>query len=203
VLTLPSVTLGSLKTRLGKEWVISYLTMWVIELNDNSNVKNKMSDPQIEFTAERIYESYSLKITDLTLFFRNIKEGVYGGFYETLSSEKIMEWLGQYYNLRCEYGEMNAQQNSSGFSVSKDKIDKSVIGEMFKGVGEEKVEHDHPKRGQGMRIKNMMYAKILQTPTKEIKEYIINNDVNSEFYDEKIYKEFEDELDRRLKTSQD
>lgn len=187
---------------MGKEWVVAYLTMWLIELNDNSNVKTKMSEAQMDFTAERIYESYSLKITDLTLFFRNIKEGVYGGFYENLSQEKIMEWLKIYYDLRCEYGQMQAQSNHNKFSATKDKLPTEVIEKIFKGVGEQKVEHKSEKSGLGIRTKNFLDLKILKSPTEDLKQYLINNDSTSEFYDENIYELVEKELDKRQKQPQ-
>lgn len=177
--------------------------MWLIELNDDSNVKMKMTDAQIEFTAVRIYESYSLKVTDLTLFFRNIKEGVYGQFYENLSREKIMEWLAEYYKLRCEYGEMQAQCNHENFSMIKDPIPKELIEKMFEGVGEEKIEHHHEKNGIGKRINKIittdLISKIKTESTEFLKEYLIKHDFNSKTYDETVYKLIETELDIRLK----
>ncbi len=204
VLSLPSKTLGDFKGEYGKEWVIGYISMWLIELNDNSNVKTKMTDAQMEFTATRIYESYSLKVTDLTLFFRNIKEGVYGQFYENLSQEKIMEWLSQYFDLRCEYGQMQSQSMDDDFSLTKDAISPEVAKEMFKGVGEEKVEYNHEKNGGlGSRIKKVITidlpTKIKEYTTDELKEYLINNDVDSKNYDEFVYKLIEKELDERNK----
>jgi len=94
---LPSKSLTQLKNDYGKDWVIGYISMWLLDLNDNSNVKQKMNGTQIEFTAERIYDTYFIKVTDLTLFFRNIKEGKYGGYYENMSQEKIMEWMRIYF----------------------------------------------------------------------------------------------------------
>lgn len=201
VFNLPSKTLGDFKRVYGKEWVIGYISMWLIELNDDSNVKTKMSDAQMEFTATRIYETYSLKVTDLTLFFRNIKEGVYGQFYENLGQEKIMGWLAEYYKLRCEYGEMQAQCNHENFSMTKDPIPKEIVNEMFKGVGSEKVVHDHEKDGLGKRINRVITKDLVTTIKSEsldfLKEYLINNDYNSKTYDETIYKLVETEIDLR------
>lgn len=160
MLNLPSKSLGEFKRDYGKEWVIGYVCMWLIDLNDQANVKTKMNDPQIEFIAERIYETYPLKITDLTLFFRNVKEGVYGSFYENLSGEKIMEWLKEYFDLRCEYAQMQSQSNHQGFSATKDKLHPDVIKEMFKGVGEEKVIHEQKGDGLGSRYKNKLDNKM-------------------------------------------
>lgn len=201
VLTLPSKSLGDFKRAYGKEWVIGYISMWLIELNDDSNVKTKMTDAQMEFTAIRIYETYSLKVTDLTLFFRNIKEGVYGQFYENLSREKIMEWLAQYYKLRCEYGEMLSQGKHDAFSLTKDAINPEVAKKMFEDVGKEKVVHDHDKNSLGARTKNVitkdLIIEIKSWSTENLKKYLIENDYNSNNYSETISKLIESELDNR------
>ena len=194
---LPSKTLGDLKRDYGKEWIIGYVNLWLIDLNDNANIKNKMSEAQIEFTSERIYESYSLKVTDLTLFFRNIKEGVYGQYYESLSQEKIMSWLRIYYDLRCEYGEMMAQKKHDD-AVNLHELPKEVISELFKDVGVETVEFVKGA-GIGTRKKNLITAKIMSTPTDELKAYILEYDSTHEHFNEKIYSEVEMELDFRNK----
>jgi len=208
VLTLPSKSLGDFKREYGRNFVIGYVSTWLIELNDNSNVKTKMSDAQKEFTAERIYDMYCLKVTDLTLFFRNVKEGKYGGYYENLSQEKIMQWLSIYWDERCEYGQMMAQQNHEGFSATKDKLEPDVIKKIFKGVGE--VELDHSKRGNGSgaRMKrkvmnnrteylNNMLIQVKNQSTESLKEYLINTDVNSKAFDTQVYELAERELDSR------
>lgn len=175
--------------------------MWLIELNDDSNVKNKMTDAQMEFTAMRIYETYSLKVTDLTLFFRNIKEGVYGQFYENLSREKIMEWLAEYFKIRCEYGEMQSQCNHENFSILKDKINKDLIDKMFEGIGEEKINHDNKENRLGTRINKTitinLITKIKSETTEFLKNYLIKNSYGSKTYDETIYNLIETELDIR------
>lgn len=205
VFNLPAPSLGDFKRAYGKDWVVGYISMWLIELNDNSNVKNKMNDAQMEFTATRIFETYSLKVTDLTLFFRNVKEGVYGQFYESLSQEKIMEWLSQYYDLRCEYGQMQSQGNQTNFSLTKDSLSPEVVKEMFKGVGDEKVEYNHESNGIGSRIKNVLSVelptKIKSYTTKELREYLANNDFTSKTYDEVVYRLIESEIDLRNKRN--
>jgi len=203
VLNLPSKTLGQFKNEFGKDWVVGYLEMWLIELNDSTNVKTKMNPAQMEFTAIRIYESYSLKITDLTLFFRNIKEGVYGPFYENLSTDKIMSWLKEYYDLRCEYAQMYASNQHEKFSASKDKINPEVISEMFKGVGTEKVEFNHEKNTLGKRTKKVvvkdLIIEIKSWTTEDLREYLIKNDIESNNYSQTITKLIEAEIDLRNK----
>lgn len=202
-INLPSKTLGDFKRLYGKDWVVAYLNMWLIDLNDSSGVKNPMNDVQIEFTSERIYESYSLKVTDLTLFFRNIKEGVYGSFYENLSQEKIMGWLKEYFDLRCEYAQMSSQSRNDGYSVTKDKVHPDVVKKMFEGVGEEPVEFDHEKNGIGNRRKQVvtkdLITEIKAKTLKELQAYLINNDAKKEHYNEYIYTLVETEIDIRNK----
>ncbi len=217
-ISLPSKTLAQFKRDYGHEWVIGYISMWLIDLNDSANVKNKMNDVHIEFTAQRIFETYSLKVTDLTLFFRNIKEGVYGQYYENLSQEKIMEWLREYFDLRCEYAAMYSDDQHEKISMLKDGMHPKVVEEMFKGVGEEKTTYDHSTNGIGTRTKReMQKAKVItkQTdylnkmfwitkakPTEELKEYLINHDQTSDLYDPQVYELVERELDLRIKESQ-
>jgi len=133
---LPSKSLTQLKNAYGKDWVIGYISMWLLDLNDNSNVKQKMNGTQIEFTAERIYDTYFIKVTDLTLFFRNVKEGKYGHYYENLSQEKIMEWMRIYFDERCECAEILSQSKTEKFSVTKDKMHPDVIAK-FSEIGYE------------------------------------------------------------------
>lgn len=209
-IALPSKTLGEFNRTYGRDWVIGYVSMWLIELNDNANVKQKMSDAQIEFTAERIYDSYPLKITDLTLFFRNVKEGRYGSYYENMSQEKVMQWLHEYWDERCEAGELMSQGRHDGFSMSKDAIHPEVAKKMFEGVGEEKVEFDHEKDGLGKRTDRILtekagnnmieaYHKVKAMSLQELKDYLIEADVNSEDFNAYFYRLVEAELDVRNK----
>lgn len=208
VLSIPSKTMGRFKRDYGKDWVIGYLSMWLIDLNDNAQVKTKMRDSQIEFTAERIYESYSLTVADITFFFRNIKEGVYGPYYENISSEKIMEWLRQYFDMRCEYAQMHSQSGHDTFSINKDRMDAEVAKELFKGVGEVKIDHRRTGGGLGSRVKAKviknqvdfmtdMLLKVKESSDEQLKEYLLLNDKSSDLYDERIYEMVEKEIDFR------
>lgn len=171
---LPSKSLTELKKDYGKDWVIGYISMWLLDLNDNANVKQKMNGAQIEFTAERIYDTYFIKVTDLTLFFRNIKEGKYGGYYENMSQEKIMEWMRIYFDERCEYAEILSQSKGEKFSPTKDKLHPDVIkrlAEIAKEIEDEKNaiienntkktewEKEYEKNGMGKRLRDKFYKK--------------------------------------------
>lgn len=210
-ITLPSKTLGELCKSYGKEWIIGYISLWLIDLNDNANVKVKMNDTQIEFTSKRIYETYSLKITDLTLFFRNVKEGKYGIYYENLSQEKIMQWIALYFDERCECAQMHSQSSHEKFSLMKDKICPEVANKMADIVKNlDKAEHDHEKSGTGKRLKkavvknriqflNGMTLEIKKMDESQLKEYLLSCDIKSKDYDQELYEMVERELDRRKK----
>ncbi len=212
VLNLPAKTLGDFSRNFGKDWVIAYVSYWLIDLNDNSNVKQKMSDGQMEFTAQRIFEMYSLKVTDLTLFFRSVKEGKYGPFYENLSQDKIMNWLAQYWDERCEYAELSQQQKHDNFSLSKDKVHHEVVKKMFEGVGDEKASYEHETNGTGSRMKSALdnksmsesiaakYEKAYKMSDMELKDHIIKASYSDPDFDPSFYRIVETEMDRRLKA---
>lgn len=197
-LSLPSKTLVEFKREYGRQWAIDYVAIWLIELNDFLNLKTKMTDAQIEFTAAQIYDNYSLKVTDLTLFFKNVKAGVYGQFYESLGPEKILEWMDAYYEQRCEYAQMINEEKSN---INTLKVHPDVAKEMFKGVGDSKVEFDHEKSTLGKRERQTalkaLKAKIEQTSTKELKEYLADNDYGSDTYSELTAGLINAELDKR------
>ncbi len=212
MLNIPAKSLGDFNRQFGRDWVLGYISMWLIELNDNSNVKTKMSDGQMDFTAERIFDTYSLKVTDLTLFFRNVKEGKYGPYYENLSQDKIMSWLAEYWEERCEYAEMSQQQRHDKFSLSKDKINPEVAAKMFEGVGEEPVDHTGDGNGIGGRTKAFLSKgrnagvldklQHIRTMTlKELRDYIINTNAHDEGFDAYFFEMVEREIDIREKLS--
>lgn len=151
---LPSKSLTEFARDFGREWVLAYVTLWLIDLNDYSICKRKMSDAQIEHTAQRIYDEYRLKITDMTLFFARCKDEYYEASFESLTGAKVLRWLQMYFDERCEAAQMVSEKDHDKISLTKDPIDPKVIAKMFEGVGEEKVVHDHKGNGLGTRMWN-------------------------------------------------
>lgn len=196
-LTKPSKTVGELKRQYGRSWTVSYLMAWLVDLNDFANVKQPMSDAQIEFTANEML-NYSLKITDLTLFFKQIKSGKYGQYYENLGSDKILGWLEDYFNERCEVA-----TTIKNTPVKLTDVHPDVSKAMFRGVGQEKLEHGTygTKNGLGTRTKKALkidlIKKIQETPTDELREYLIKNDKKSKNFNQEIYELIETEIDKR------
>lgn len=146
----------------GESNTIAYLELWLTDLNDSVNLKNKMTGGQIQATAEAIYDQYyMLTIPDLTLFFKNIKNGVYGQFYESLDRFKIMEWLKEYFDLRCETAMLMGERHKERFNVNSDKMHPDVIKKMFEGVGEKKIDHKLPvPKGIGYRHREKLLEKL-------------------------------------------
>lgn len=163
---LPSKSLSQFGREFGREWVINYITMWLIEFNDYITVKRKMNDAQIVDTATSIYDEYRLKVTDITLFFKRCKQEYYEPSFESISGAKIMRWLKMYFDERCDAAETVSTNEHKGTSMTKDKIDPKIVEELFKGVGEEKIEHKHPTSGLGGR-----FAKELAKQTPYSKEF--------------------------------
>ncbi len=197
-ITLPSKSISEFVRDYGKDWSIGYVCMWLIDLNDDSNVKTKMSPAQMEFTAIRIIDQYRLKVTDLTLFFRNVKEGKYGEYYENLSREKILGWLAEYFDERCEYAQMLSQSNHENFSLTKDKIHPDVANKLV-DIAEAIPEKEHTeKNGAGKRMRKKVMRdkdeqllelkKRLELESDEkLKKYLTDFDIESDSYDELTY----------------
>ena len=93
--SVPSI--AKLKKQSSENKIIAYISMWLIDLNVSLNIKNPMSEFQIEECAYFILDDYYyLTIADFKLFFTNIKKGKYGKLYEAISTPKIMDFLHEY-----------------------------------------------------------------------------------------------------------
>lgn len=79
-------TLVDLKNKYGEKEVAGLIAMHLKELNDFSNVGKIMTKDQIIQEAKIILtEYYYLEISELMRFFLDVKSGVYGEFYGTMS----------------------------------------------------------------------------------------------------------------------
>lgn len=93
-------TLASLNKQFDRKFIINYLKLWIIDLNEFLSLTNPMGKEQIESTAELLYlDNYNLNIADINLVFTNVKKGVYGQLYGSLDGLKILSWF-QEYNLK-------------------------------------------------------------------------------------------------------
>ncbi len=122
--------LSSVRKLHNKPFVVEYITLWIVGLNEFLNIKTKMNPSQIQQTAEIIFNSYYyLNIADLNLIFTNIKTGIYGSLYESLDGAKILTWFNQYIQDRLE-----TSLNSGGARKIID-LGKITDGPDFKQIG--------------------------------------------------------------------
>lgn len=145
---------------MGREFVVNLIKAWLIHLNEITNAKQKLSPSSINFIADTIYDDYSLRVTDLYLFFRKVRKNDYGKFYENISEGLILSWWAQYYDERCNAAHNVRSKEHKAFNVNTDKMHPEVFKEAFKGVGDipvtyEEVKAEH-KNGVGTRLKNRL-----------------------------------------------
>jgi len=96
--------LATLVKQFDRDFVISYLQLWIIDLNEFLNLTNRMTAEQIKDTAELIYQdNFNLNIADVNLVFTNAKKGVYGQLYGSIDGSKLLRWFAEYRNYRAEY----------------------------------------------------------------------------------------------------
>lgn len=71
------------------------------------NLKNPLTEEQIDFVADQIVEEFggALTMADVHVVLRNVKAGKYGKFYERLSAPTILDWFRQYYEARLDAAE--------------------------------------------------------------------------------------------------
>ena len=106
-------SLVSLKKKIGEEDTQILIACMIGEINGFYNVSNRMSTPQTVETAKMIVdEFYALTISDIKLFTKYDKMGVFGEVYR-MDGAVIMRWLSEYFKMRMERME--------GMSISESK----------------------------------------------------------------------------------
>lgn len=96
-------TLGMIAREEGIEQTEAYLKLWIIDLQASLNIKNRMNEQMINFCSVTILNEFpSLNIADVKNVFYGAKTGLYGQLYETLSTQKIIEWFREYMQRRCD-----------------------------------------------------------------------------------------------------
>ena len=90
-------TLASIRKNYSEDFMVAYIAVWIVNLNDFVNASRKMSPEQIEETAFMIYqEYYYLNLADINLVFRKIKKGEFGQLFAELDGMKILGWFEKY-----------------------------------------------------------------------------------------------------------
>ena len=86
-----------------EEYVLSWIELWIIDLQVNLNIKNKMNEDMIYSCSEAILDQYGyLTIPDIKNVFTEALSGQYGEFYERLSIDKVLKWISDYAERRSE-----------------------------------------------------------------------------------------------------
>lgn len=120
-------TLSTLNKELGQEKVIAYITLWINDLNKALTLKRDMEAAQVRECAFYLYEDYyCATIADFKLFFSNVKKGLYGEMYESLSMAKLLGLFKAFFRDRenAVY-EANIQEDRARFGCSVSSEPKS------------------------------------------------------------------------------
>lgn len=137
------VSLSSIRKMHGDVFVLKYIELWILDLNEYFSIKIKMNNMQRQEAAVFIYqEYYYLKIPELFYVFSNAKKGRYGEIYNALDGAKILSWFRKYNEERCiEIEKLAAEQKDQVNNIYNNIPDKLV--EMVKPILEEKYKEKH------------------------------------------------------------
>jgi hypothetical protein len=93
----PSPTLSDLNATYGKNVPIAWIMAQLFSLSEFCGAKEKMSEDKAEQTAFIIASShYYLKVTELILFFHQMKAGHYGQFYGCIDPQVIIRAINTF-----------------------------------------------------------------------------------------------------------
>lgn len=110
-------SIGNLQRTNGKDFITGLLMAWLVYVNKILNLKNPMSEEQIELCSKTIIDDYyGLKISDITLIFKKLISGQYGKFYERLSISDILSVFENYFNERCMEAEKEQLRKHDDFN---------------------------------------------------------------------------------------
>ena len=105
-----SLTLNKMIRENGLAFTEGVLQGWIIYLNEMLNLKRPMTEEQVELSTQLIFEEFgSLKFTDLSLLFKKIISGKFGGFYESLSIDKLLTFFKEYFDQKLEANAENSK----------------------------------------------------------------------------------------------
>lgn len=123
-LSRQTLSLVQIKKGKGEVFLRSYISMWLIYLNEVLNLNNPLTEAQIELCAEQIMADYHhLKISELSLIFKRIVSGECGELYERISMPKIMNIFRQYDQERTEVVVTQNQQAHEQFRYRENRTE--------------------------------------------------------------------------------
>jgi hypothetical protein len=119
-----TISLVEIKKGKGEVFLRSYISMWLIYLNEVLNLNNPLTEAQIELCTEQIMADYSfLKISELSLIFKRIVSGEFGELYERISMPKVMSIFRKYDQERTEVVVNQNQQAHEQFRYQENRTE--------------------------------------------------------------------------------
>ena len=98
----------------GEEYVLDYLKMWLIYLQGNINIKNKLNDGMMDLCAETILEEHwYASMGDIKIIVTDALKGRYGEFYQSLSVPTILSWFDEYFKIK--FSKISAGSQSENY----------------------------------------------------------------------------------------
>jgi hypothetical protein len=106
-------TIGKLSKNLGELQIENYIKFWLVDLNEDLNLKRPLQASNIDQIAFYVVCEYrNLTIADINLIFTNAKLGKYGEFYDSLTMPKVLKWFNDYAEDRvCEAEKLSYQKH--------------------------------------------------------------------------------------------
>jgi hypothetical protein len=217
---MDSVSIGKLTRSIDKINVIKAITYLILRLAEHFNMKGKFTSEQASVLALDLTQIFDYEtLEDVVLMFKLARQGRIGdGKDFKLDGQTVLhKWVPEYLELKAI--ERERQHNDKKEDIkrfSTKDFAPEVAKKIFEDVGEAKIEQDKKGGGLGSRYKKTLEkAKVVTTRTeylaqmrqkakevtdKQLKDYLIKNDSQSESFDPQVYEIVETEIDNRLKT---
>lgn len=104
-------TLSEVSAMYGRKVSHSWLVIQLSDLNEYAGARERMTTEQVAETARVIYLArYGLKLSELTLFFSQLKEGRYGAFYGVVDPMQITRALTEFMRYRADVIDRQANE---------------------------------------------------------------------------------------------
>jgi len=116
-------TLAQIRKEHSEDFLMAYIAVWIVNLNDFVNFTRKMSPEQIEETAIFIYQDfYYLNLADINLIFRKIKKGEFGQMFAEIDGVKILSWFAKYASERASAAADIQISHAANYKVMDERI---------------------------------------------------------------------------------
>ena len=123
-LSRQTLSLVQIKKGKGEQFLRSYISMWLIYLNEVLNLNNPLRRHKLELCAEQIMADYHhLKLSELSLIFKRIVSGECGELYERISMPKVMSIFRKYDQERTEVVVTQNQQAHEQFRYRENRTE--------------------------------------------------------------------------------